>query len=401
MPGPGAYWFGKEEKDAVMEVMQSGYLFRYGSVNDPKFLHKVSELEKEFARYSGANYALATSSGTSSLLVSLIAMGLKPGDEVIVPAYTFVATYSACIFAGLVPVLAEIDESLSIDPDDIERRITSRTKAIIPVHMLGNPCNMDRIMEIARKHNLWVLEDSCQAAGASYKGKKVGTIGDMGAFSLNIFKTINSGDGGLVITNNEKLYETAFGAHDQGHKPNRFGVEVGARSVLGLNFRMNEITAAVGLAQLNKLDRIISVLREKRSKLKNLISDAGGFKFRVLNDPEGGDAATLCTVIFDTWEMAQKVSKALGSKTIDQSGWHVYANMEHVLRHLKEVGQPHTKGSYPQTDDILSRAMNISIGVVDGGLGAGWGININSTDEEIEKAASQFIEVCKQEAVLL
>ena len=394
MPGPGAYWFGNEEMEAVTEVMQGGYLFRYGDENDPKFFHKVSTLEKEFAMYCKADYALATSSGTSALLVSLIAMGLKPGDEIIVPAYTFVATYSSCIFAGLVPVLAEIDESLSLDPDDIERKITSRTKAIMPVHMLGNPCNMDRIMEIARKYNLLVLEDSCQAAGASYKGKKVGTIGHMGAYSLNVFKTINSGDGGLVVTNDQELYETAFGVHDQGHKPNRFGVEVGTRSVLGLNFRINEITAAVGLAQLKKLDRIVSILREKKSKLKNLISEAKGFRFRILNDSEG-DAATLCTVIFDTREQAVKVTKALGSKTIDQSGWHVYSNMEHVLNHLKEIGQPYTKGSYPRTDDILSRAMNISIGVVDGGLGAGWGININSTEAEIEAAAKQFIEICK------
>jgi dTDP-4-amino-4,6-dideoxygalactose transaminase len=391
MPGPGAYWFGKEEKDAVMEVMESGYLFRYGSENDPKFLHKVSTLETEFARYSGANYALATSSGTSSLLTSLLALGLKPGDEVIVPAYTFVATYSSCIFAGLIPVLAEIDESLSLDPEDIEHRITPRTKAIIPVHMLGNPCNMDRIMEIARKHNLWVLEDSCQATGASYKGKKTGTIGDMGAFSLNIFKTINSGDGGLVTVNSQELYERAFGIHDQGHKPNRFGVEVGARSILGLNFRMNEITAAVALAQLRKIDKMIATLHEKRAKFKSMVSGVEGFKFRILNDPEG-DCGTLCTVIFDTRELAVKVSKALGSKTVDQSGWHVYANMEHVMSYMKEVGQPHTKGSYPKTDDILSRAMNISVGVVDGGLGAGWGININSTDSEIEAAAKQFIE---------
>ena len=394
MPGPGTYWYGKEEIDAVLEVMKNGYLFRYGNEDDPKFLHKVSTLEKEFANYCGASFALATSSGTSSLLCSLIAMGLKPGDEIIVPAYTFVASYSSCIFTGLVPILAEIDESLTIDPKDIEQRITSRTKAIMPVHMLGNPCDMDKIMAIARKYNLMVVEDCCQAAGASYKGKKVGTIGDIGAFSLNIFKTINSGDGGLVVTDNQTLYETAFGVHDQGHKPNRFGVEVGARSVLGLNFRMNEITGAAGLAQLRKLDKIVAVLQEKKNKLKSLMTEAKGFNFRVLNDP-GGDAATLCTVIFDTKEQAQKISKQLGSKTIDQSGWHVYANMEHVLKHLKEVGRPHTKGSYPKTDDILSRAMNISIGVVDGGLGAGWGININSTDSEIEAAAQQFIEVCK------
>lgn len=394
MPGPGAYLFGKEEIEAVMEVMNGGYLFRYGSDNDPKFLHKVATLEREFAQYCGANHALATSSGTSALLVSLIALGLKPGDEVIVPAYTFVATYSACIFAGLVPVLAEIDESLSLDPNDIEKRITPLTKAILPVHMLGNPCNMDEIMKIARKHNLLVLEDSCQATGASYKGRKVGTIGDIGAFSLNVFKTINSGDGGLVVTNDKSLYERAFGVHDQGHKPSRLGVEVGARSVLGLNFRINEITAAVALAQLKKLDYIVSTLRAKKSKLKALISKANGFKFRVLNDPDG-DAATLCTVIFETKKLAAKISLALGSKTIDQSGWHVYANMEHVLKHLKEVGQPHTKGSYPRTDDILSRSMNISVGVVDGGLGASWGININSSEAEIEAAAKQFIEACE------
>jgi len=394
MPGPGAYWFGKEEMEAVIEVMKSGYLFRYGSENDPKFLHKVSTLEKEFAKYCDVKFALATSSGTSSLLASAIALGLKPGDEIIVPAYTFVASYSSVIFAGLVPVLAEIDESLTLDPDDIEHRITPRTKAIMPVHMLGNPCDMDRIMAIAKKYNLLVLEDSCQAAGASYKGKKVGSIGDISAFSLNIFKTINSGDGGLVVTNDKSLFETAFGVHDQGHKPSRLGVEVGARSVLGLNFRINELTAAVGLAQLAKLNKIIATLRGKKKKLKALISEANGFKFRKLNDPDG-DCATICTVIFNTKEQAAKISKSLGSKTVDQSGWHVYANMEHVLNHLKNVGQPYTKGSYPKTDDILSRAMNISVGVVDGGLGAGWGININSTDAEIEAAAKQFIEACK------
>ncbi|MEP7107954.1 MAG: DegT/DnrJ/EryC1/StrS family aminotransferase [Ferruginibacter sp.] len=394
MPGPGAYWFGKEEMDAVMEVMQTGYLFRYGSENDPKFLHKVYTLEKEFAKYSGAEFALATASGTLSLLASAVALGLRPGDEIIVPAYTFVASYSSVIFAGVVPVLTEIDESLSLDPDDIEQRITPRTKAIMPVHMLGNPCDMDKIMAIAKKHNLLVLEDCCQAAGASYKGKKVGTIGNMGAFSLNVFKTINSGDGGLVVTNDKVLYTTAFGVHDQGHSPSRVGVEVGARSILGLNFRMNEITAAVALAQLGKLDNIVGTLRKKRSKFKSLITGSAGFKFRKLNDPDG-DCATLCTVIFDTREQAQKVSKALGSKTLDQSGWHVYANMEHVLNHLKQLGQPHTKGSYPRTDDILSRSMNISIGVVDGGLGAGWGININSTDAEIETAAKQFNDACR------
>src|ERR1700757_1203691 len=146
MPGPGAYWFGKEETDAVMRVMQSGHLFRYGSEDDPNFLQMVATLEKEFAKYCEAKFGLATSSGTSSLIASIVGLGLKPGDEIIVPAYTFVASYTSSIFAGLIPVLAEIDESLTLDPDDIERHVTSRTKAIMPVHMLGNPCDMNRIM---------------------------------------------------------------------------------------------------------------------------------------------------------------------------------------------------------------------------------------------------------------
>ena len=394
MSGPGAYWFGQEEIDAVMRVMKSGYLFRYGNEDDPKFLHLVATLEKEFAKYCGAQFGLATSSGTLSLIASIAGLGLKPGDEIIVPAYTFVASYTSCIFAGLIPVLAEIDESLTLDPNDIENRITSRTKAIMPVHMLGNPCDMNRIMAIAKKHNLLVLEDCCQAAGASYKGKKVGTIGDVGAYSLNVFKTINSGDGGLVVTNDPIVYETAFGMHDQGHKPSRLGVEVGSRHILGLNFRMNELTAAVALAQLGKIDKIIATLREKRSKLKKGIEEVKGFKFRTLNDPDG-DCATICTIIFDTSEQAAKVSKALGSNTVDQSGWHVYANMEHVLAHLKKIGQPHKPGAFPKTDNILSRGMNISIGVVDRGLGAGWGININSSDEEIENKAQKFVEAYK------
>lgn len=394
MPGPGAFWFGKEEMDAVIEVMKSGYLFRYGNENDPAFLRRVSTLEEEFARYCNVKYALATSSGTSSLVACMLALGLKPGDEIIVPAYTFVASYSSAIFAGIVPVLAEIDESLTLDPEDIENKITPRTKAIMPVHMLGNLCNMDRIMDIAGKHDLLVLEDACQAAGATYHGKKTGTIGNMGAFSLNIFKTINSGDGGLVITNDEDFYSAAFAVHDQGHKPLRNGVEIGSRNILGLNFRMNELTAAVGLAQLHKIDRIVETLREKRSRLKRLISEAAGYKFRLLNDPEG-DCATLCTVIFNTREQAVKVTRELGSKTVDQSGWHVYSNMEHVLEHFRNIGQPCTKGSYPKTDDLLSRSMNISVGVVDGGLGSGWGININSSDDEIEASAGQFVRACQ------
>ena len=394
MPGPGSYLVGKEEIKELMDVMESGHLFRYGDLNDPDFKHKVHTLEEEFAEYSGVPYAFATSSGTSSLLISLFALGAKPGDEVIVPAYTFVASYSAIIFAGFIPVLAEIDESLTLDPKDVEARITSKTRAIMPVHMLGNPCKMNEIMDIAERHKLVVIEDCCQAAGASYQGKKVGTMGLTGAFSLNVFKTITAGDGGMIITHDPEMYEHMFAIHDQGHTPARTGIQVGERNILGLNFRVNEVTGAVALAQLRKIDMICSMLQEKKQKFKKLISGVEGFKFRTLND-EAGAIATVCTVIFDSKEKVDAVCKALGTDTVDHSGWHVYANMEHVLHYFKELGRPISKGSFPVTDDILSRSINISVGVVDGGLGAGWGLNIHSTDEEIEQKAEAFLKVCK------
>jgi len=393
MPGPGFYWFGEEEKREVLDVLEGGYLFRYGSFDNPQFRHKAYTFEEEYARYCGVEHALLTSSGTSALLVALMGIGLAPGDEVIVPAYTFVASYSAIIFAGGVPVLAEIDDSLTLDPADIERRITPRTRAIMPVHMLGNPSQMDAIMAIADKHGLLVVEDACQAAGGSYRGRKLGSIGRAGAFSLNVFKTISAGDGGIMVTSDKEVYERAFGAHDQGHKPLRAGVEVGARSILGLNFRATELLAAVALAQFRKIDALVSTLRAKKRKLKTLLSEAKGFKFRALGDPEG-ECATLCTVIFDRAQKAAQVSKALGTTTVDHSGWHVYANMEHINRYLKEAGQPYGKGAYPRTDDILSRAINVSVGVVDAGLGAAFGINIMSSDAEIEQAAAKFRAAC-------
>jgi dTDP-4-amino-4,6-dideoxygalactose transaminase len=393
MPGPGSYWIGEEEKKEVLEVLASGHLSRYGDLNDPKFARKVYTLEKAFARYAGVPYALATSSGTSALMCSLLAVGLKPGDEVIVPAYTFVATYSAAVFLGIAPVLCEIDESLNMDPADIERRITPKTRAIMPVHMLGNPCNMDAIMAIAREHDLFVLEDACQAAGASYKGRKVGSFGEMAGFSLNVFKTITAGDGGLVAASTEEYYKLAFGLHDQGHSPLRAGLEVGQRSLLGLNFRINELTGAVALAQLRKIERITATLRKKKNALKARLKGIPGLSFRKLHDAEG-ECGTLLTVLFDDARQAAQVAQALGSKTVDQSGWHVYANMEHLNRHLKEIGQPYGKGAYPRTDDILRRAINISVGVVDAGLGSGFGIHINSTDAEIEMVAQRFRKAC-------
>jgi 8-amino-3,8-dideoxy-alpha-D-manno-octulosonate transaminase len=198
----------------------------------------------------------------------------------------------------------------------------------------------------------------------------------------------------MIITRDRELYEHMFAIHDQGHTPSRTGVQVGDRHVLGLNFRANEVTGAVALAQLRKMDLILSMLKEKKKKFKEMIATGKGFRFRTLND-ETGAIATLCTVIFDHKEKADAVCRTLGTDTVDHSGWHVYANMEHVLHYFREIGRPVQKGSFPVTDDILSRSVNISIGVVDGGLGAGWGLNIQSGDEEIEQKAAAFLKACE------
>jgi len=407
MPGPGAYLIGEEEKKEVLDVLESGYLVRYGKEDDSDYKRKVYLFEKELSRFIGVKHCVATNSGTSALISSISALGIGPGDEIIVPGYTFISCISSIIFAKAIPILTEIDESLTIDPEDIERKITEKTKAIMPVHMLGNPCNMDSIMRLAKDHGLYVIEDFCQANGGSYKGKKLGSIGDIGAVSLNWFKTITAGDGGALVTDDTDLYKKAFGFHDQGHKPLRVGLEIGKRSIIGQNLRMNEVTGAIALAQTRKLDKIITTLQKKKKKLKDMVSGLTGIGFRKIND--NGECATLLTLLFDDAKTADRFAEKIGTKTLIHSGWHVYNNMESILNKkvlttfccpfdCKEYGKtveykPHM---LPQTDEILSRAVNISIGVVDPGIGASFGINILSTDDEINQVANRIREVIEE-----
>lgn len=396
MAGPGTFLIDNVERHEVEEVLESGYLSRYGRKDDPRFKKKVLTLEREFARKIGVNYCVAVSGGTGALMASLVALGVRPGVEVLVSGYTFVASISAIVAVGGMPVLTEIDESVTMDPVDIERKITKRTKVIMPVHMLGYPCNMDKIMKIANKYKLFVLEDSCQALGASYKGEKLGSIGDMGTFSLNVNKTISSGDGGLITTNKKELYEKAFGFHDQGHMPLRMGVEIGKRKLIGINLRMNELTGAFALGQLKKLDLILKLLKEKKKKFKNVIIEGGikNITFNKINDP--GECNTILTILFKDKIIAQHVAKALKTKTLSESGWHVYNNMEQILSYIDQKGnKPFKKNMLPKTDEILTRSINLSIGVVDPGIGADFGINILSSNEEIYKKAEEFIKIVK------
>ncbi|MFW9951998.1 MAG: DegT/DnrJ/EryC1/StrS family aminotransferase [Candidatus Thorarchaeota archaeon] len=409
MPGPGMDLIGKEEKEALMEVIESGYLYRYGDLTDPNFKAMVWNLEREFAEYVGSNYALAVNSGTSGLLTALWALNIGPGDEVIVPGYTFIASITSIIFARAIPILTEIDKTLTLDPDDVIQKITPRTKAIMLVHMLGNPGHVDKLQRIAEENNLILIEDCAQAFGASFKGKSVGTFGKMGAFSLNVYKTITAGDGGMVITNDENLYKRAFAIHDQGHLSLRQGVEQGERTVLGLNFRMNELTAAVARAQLKKTSTIKSKLLKNKKLLKDYMNEVKEIEFRKILD-DNGDVGTLLTFFMPTAKKAAKLAQILGTKTIAASGWHVYNNMEHLLNQMTVTneGCPFTcayykaprvkyyKGMLPQTDNLLNKAINISVGVSDAGLGSSYGIRIYSNEEEIEEKASFLIKKIKE-----
>ncbi len=419
MPGPGMELIDEDEIKEVMEVLREGYLFRYGISLGPevdsRFKAKVAKAEEEVARLVGSRYAVAVNSGTSALLTALSALGVGPGDEVIVPGYTFIASISSIVYARAVPVLAEIDRTFNLDAEDVERKISPRTKAIMVVHMTGNPARMDQLKAVADRHGLPIIEDCAQCFGATYKGRRVGSIGTLGAFSFNVYKTITSGDGGMVVTDDEQLYKRAFAFHDQGHSPLRTGVEIGKRPFIGLDFRFTELQAAVLLAQLRKLPRILNLLRSNKRLYKQIISDIPGLEFREITDPEG-ELATMLTVILPTAEIARDIACELGTKVVAEAGWHVYNNMEQILeqRTITEERCPFTcpyylnrggsmrysKGMLPQTDALLNRSLNISIGVVDPGLSSSFGVTIRDGPEVVTERANRFREVCLRHLVL-
>ena len=396
MPGPGFFLIGDEEKKEVIEVLEGGYLSRYGQLDNPRFKKKVITLEKTVAGAIGVNYCIAVNSGTSALMAALVGLGVGPGDEVLVPGYTFVASISAIIAIGGKPVLTEIDNSYTMDPNDAERKITKRTKVIMPVHLLGYPCDMEKLMDIAGKNNLMILEDGCQAMGSTYKGKKLGSIGDVGVFSLNIFKTLTSGEGGFITTDNKTIYERAYGFHDQGFSPLRKEKGIGNWSIVGINLKMNELTGAFLLGQMKKLDGIMDSLKVKKQKFKEAIRDGGikNIDFERLNDP--GEGNMILTIRFKNASVALRAAESLGIITLSQSGWHVYNNMHQIINYEDSEGKrPYRKNMLPQTDDLLSRSINLSVGVINPGLGSGVGISILSSGEEIQGKAAEITKILK------
>jgi 8-amino-3,8-dideoxy-alpha-D-manno-octulosonate transaminase len=375
---PGGMRLGLEEEQAVLEVLRNKRLFRYYGPNPG--LSKVDEFERLFRIYMGAANAVAVSSGFASLVCGLAALGVGPGDEVIVPAYTWIASAEAVIAVGAVPILAEIDQSLTLDIADVESKITPCTKAIMPVHMRGAPCQMHDIVKVAQSHGLKVLEDVAQATGGSFRGQRLGTIGDIGAFSFQFNKIITCGEGGIAITNNTEIHQRMGMYHDViGGLRNGIPKE---KILHGFNYRMSELHGAIMLAQLGRLDGLLTDMRARKAALKSAIKDVAdrkGIVFRTINDADG-DTATSLIFFAPTAERAVRMATALNAEGVsafpiyqaERVDYHVYAHWTPIIekRTWSDNGGPwrwhdgeveYTHNTCPRSLDLLSRAVHLDV----------------------------------------
>jgi len=362
---PGAVMFDEAEVESVVEVIRAKSPFRYYG---PDLQGKVSAFEKAFAEMVGVSYCLAVSSGTAALIVGLRALGVGPGDEVIVPANTFIASAEAVLMCRAVPEFAEVDESLTLDPVDFEAKITSRTRAVMPVHFGGTSCAMDEILTVAKRHKLWVIEDCAQACGAKYNGRRVGGLGHIGAFSFQINKMITTGDGGAVITSDPRLYGRAVRAHDHGglrDPDGRVAFGITGEAFVGENYRMSELAGALGLAQLSKLDVIINRMRQAKKAIKEGLGDLHHFQYRKIWD-EAGDVARRLVLIAETAALAKGlVKKLVGmgfAAEVPYGGRPVYEHPQ-IKRMRMWYGEQLAKGEVhcPRTEDLLSRSVMVGL----------------------------------------
>jgi 8-amino-3,8-dideoxy-alpha-D-manno-octulosonate transaminase len=376
LAGPGSQVIGAEEEREVCEVIRSRILAR-DRFEAIRPYYKVRTFEDKFRERMGAKHALAVTNCTQGLVIALGVLGVGPGDEVIVPAYTFIASAAAIVAARAIPVLAEVDASLGMDPKDVKAKITKRTKCIMPVHMKGCPCRMDELVQIKNDYRLVMVEDVAQACGASYKGKMCGTFGDAGVFSFDYWKVITTGGGGMIITDNTEVYRTCVHYHDHGHEVYRQNEDLGERPLIGLNFRMEELEGAVGLAQLAKLDTIIATMRKNYARLWESIKSIDLFEARDYPDP-AGDIGNGVTVIFKDKAWAcefynQMRSRGAEVEWLQESGWHNYNNWKQLLKKktvnangcpfncpLYEGEVNYQENMCPQTDDFLARAVTIN-----------------------------------------
>jgi len=377
---PGFELVGKEERDAVLEIFDKhgGILFKHGFDALRNGSYKVAEFEKAFAQHLGVRYAQAVTSGTTALKVGLEALGIRPGDEVITQSFTFVATVEAIIECGATPVLTDINETLNMDPADLEGKITKKTKAIIPVHMYGSAAQMDEIIDIAKKYELAVLEDTAQGVGGTYKGRKLGAIGDIGTFSFDFGKALTTGEGGMVAADNKEIYLKTREYADHGHENNpAFPRGEDTRRRRGFNCRMMELQGAIGLVQLVKLDGAIKRQKENKARIKNAIKDVKGIKFRAFADEKGETGDTLVLIFEDIAKSKKFVNvireKGLGTKNLpDAFNWHFAGTWDHIFSELGYYKGKPCKMLWKRSEDLLRRTVALPI-------------NIKMSDEQISK----------------
>jgi 8-amino-3,8-dideoxy-alpha-D-manno-octulosonate transaminase len=373
----GSEEFADEERTAVLRVLDKKRVFRYlpNGIEDSE----ASQLEAAYRRFAGRAFALAVSSGTAALISALVGAGVGPGDEVIVPAYTYIATAAAVIAVRAVPVIAEIDNSLNLDPQDLERKVTPYTKAVIPVHMRGVPARMAEIMDVARRKKLVVVEDVSQANGGSYRGQQLGAIGEFGCFSLQQSKVITAGEGGVVVTDDETSFQRCMMTHDSAMR--FWQGDDAIAGFPGENYRLSELAAALALAQFGKLPSILERLRANKARVVAQIQYLPGVELQDVPDPVG-DCGVALIFFCSTAERAKQFSAALKAEGIRNGTMydntiadrHIYRNWDYVLakRGATAANCPWSCGAYhgnveyspdmcPRSLDYLGRAISIGI----------------------------------------
>lgn len=361
---PGFELFGDEERREVAEVLETGILMRYGFDGPRKGRWKSRELERALADRLGVRHALLTSSGTGALTTALAGLGVGQGDEVIMPTFTFVATFEAILSVGAVPVPVDVDDTLTLDPAAVRAALTPATRAIMPVHMCGAMADMDALSGISDEHGLLLLEDACQSLGATYNSRALGTIGDAGVLSFDFVKTVTCGEGGAVLTDDTDVYTRCDGFTDHGH--DHQGVDRGAddHPNMGFNFRISELHAAVGLAQLRKLDRMLDIQRARKRVLEDALSDIDAVTFRRLPDP-GGDSATFLSFFVPDVDQARMVAKAI--KAAGQPAFHWFDNNWHYIRkwtHFESGYAAYASGAFSASDAWMDRCISIPVSLL-------------------------------------
>ncbi len=345
---PGFELFGDLERKEVNDVLDNGVLMRYGFDGMRNGHWKAKELEFELQNTFQSKHVQLVSSGTAAVSVALASAGVGAGDEVIMPTFTFVASFEAIMMLGAIPVLVDVDDTLCLNPEAVEKAITTKTKAVMVVQMCGSMANMDALQKVCTKHNLLLVEDACQAIGGKYKGKPLGSIGDLGCFSFDFVKTITCGEGGAVITNNKAYYLNADLYSDHGH--DHVGSDRGAEThpFLGYNFRISELHAAVGLAQVKRLPEFLEIQKRNFSILREALSEIPEVTFRTV--PEGGEeSCAFLNFFLPELEIARKVILGFKESGVDAC-WNYYDNNWHYIRawnHLKEL-----KSLYPISTEV-------------------------------------------------